>query len=61
MGRRLLKINDSAWLYAESHRTPMQVAMLATFSVPEGQPDFVGDLAKARPGHAKQLKPARRN
>ena len=44
MGRRLLKINDSAWLYAESHRTPMQVAMLATFSVPEDRPDFVGEL-----------------
>jgi WS/DGAT/MGAT family acyltransferase len=44
VGRKLLKINDSAWLYAESHRTPMQVAMLATFSVPEDQPDFVGDL-----------------
>jgi diacylglycerol O-acyltransferase len=44
VGRKLLKINDSAWLYAESHRTPMQVAMLATFSVPDGQPDFVGDL-----------------
>jgi WS/DGAT/MGAT family acyltransferase len=44
VGRRILKVNDSAWLYAESHRTPMQVAMLATFSVPEDQPDFVGDL-----------------
>lgn len=44
MGRKLLKVNDSAWLYAESHRTPMQVAMLATFSVPEDRPDFVGDL-----------------
>jgi diacylglycerol O-acyltransferase / wax synthase len=44
VGRKLLKINDSAWLYAESHRTPMQVAMLATFSVPEDRPDFVGDL-----------------
>jgi WS/DGAT/MGAT family acyltransferase len=44
VGRRLLKINDSAWLYAESHRTPMQVAMLATFSVPSDRPDFVGDL-----------------
>ena len=30
MGRKLLKINDSAWLFAESHRTPMQVGMLAT-------------------------------
>ena len=38
MGRRLLKVNDSAWLYAESHRTPMQVAMLATFAVPEDRP-----------------------
>ena len=44
MARKLLKINDSAWLYAESHRSPMQVAMLATFCMPEGQPDFVGDL-----------------
>jgi len=44
VGRRILKINDSAWLYAESHRTPMQVAMLATFSVPEDRPDFVGEL-----------------
>jgi diacylglycerol O-acyltransferase / wax synthase len=44
VGRKLLKLNDSAWLYAESHRTPMQVAMLATFSVPEDRPDFVGDL-----------------
>lgn len=44
MGRILLKANDSAWLYAESHRTPMQVAMLATFAVPEDRPDFVRDL-----------------
>lgn len=44
MSRKALKVNDSAWLYAESHRTPMQVAMLATFSVPEDQPDFVRDL-----------------
>jgi WS/DGAT/MGAT family acyltransferase len=44
VGRKLLKINDSAWLYAESHRTPMQVAMLATFAVPEDRPDFVGEL-----------------
>lgn len=44
MGRKLLKINDSAWLYAESHRTPMQVAMLATFCMPEDRPDFVGEL-----------------
>lgn len=44
MARKLLKINDSAWLFAESHRTPMQVGMLATFSVPEDQPDFVSNL-----------------
>jgi diacylglycerol O-acyltransferase len=44
MSRKVLKVNDSAWLYAESHRTPMQVAMLATFEVPEDRPDFVGDL-----------------
>jgi WS/DGAT/MGAT family acyltransferase len=44
VGRKLLRINDSAWLYAESHRTPMHVAMLATFAVPEDRLDFVGDL-----------------
>ncbi|MET3962449.1 diacylglycerol O-acyltransferase [Marmoricola sp. OAE513] len=44
MSRKVLKANDSAWLYAESHRTPMQVAMLATFRVPEDRPDFVRDL-----------------
>ena len=44
MARKLLKINDSAWLFAESHRTPMQVGMLATFRVPEGEPTFVQDL-----------------
>lgn len=40
----LLKINDAAWLLAEGHRTPMQVGMLATFTVPEDQPTFVADL-----------------
>ena len=44
MSRHVLKVNDSAWLYAESYRTPMQVAMLATFAVPPEQPDFVHDL-----------------
>ena len=44
MSRHALKVNDSAWLYAESYRTPMQVAMLATFAVPPDQPDFVRDL-----------------
>ncbi len=32
---KILKINDAAWLLAESHRTPMQVGMLATFTMPE--------------------------
>src|SRR3954463_12414555 len=31
----ILKINDAAWLYAETYRTPMQVGMLATFTMPE--------------------------
>jgi len=44
VGRRILKINDSAWLFADSHRTPMQVGMLATFAVPEDRPDFVSRL-----------------
>jgi diacylglycerol O-acyltransferase len=44
VSRKVLKVNDSAWLYAESHRTPMQVAMLATFAVPDDRPDFVRDL-----------------
>jgi WS/DGAT/MGAT family acyltransferase len=56
VGRKLLKLNDSAWLYAESHRTPMQVAMLATFSVPEDRPDFVGDLY-ARWREVRQFEP----
>jgi WS/DGAT/MGAT family acyltransferase len=44
VARTLLKINDSAWLFAESRRTPMQVGMLATFRVPAGEPTFVADL-----------------
>lgn len=31
----ILKINDAAWLFAESRRTPMHVGLLATFSMPE--------------------------
>ncbi|MDN5895954.1 MAG: wax ester/triacylglycerol synthase family O-acyltransferase, partial [Nocardioides sp.] len=46
MRRKLLKINDSAWLFADSHRTPMQVGMLATFRVPEQRPDFVSELVQ---------------
>lgn len=44
MARKLLKTNDSAWLFAESYRTPMQVGMLATFRVPDDRPTFVADL-----------------
>jgi len=44
LARKLLKTNDSAWLFAETHRTPMQVGMLATFRVPEDRPTFVTDL-----------------
>lgn len=32
---KILKLNDSAWLFAESRRTPMHVGMLATLSMPE--------------------------
>lgn len=42
---KLLKVNDAAWLLAESRRTPMHVGMLATFSLPEGADDsYLGDL-----------------
>lgn len=44
MSHKFLNTNDSAWLFAESHRTPMQVGMLATFTVPEDDPTFVADL-----------------
>ncbi len=36
---KVLKINDAAWLFAESRRTPMHVGMLATFSKPEDADD----------------------
>lgn len=32
---KILKVNDAAWLLAESHNTPMHVGILATFSMPE--------------------------
>lgn len=56
MARRLLKTNDSAWLFAETHRTPMQVGMLATFRVPEDRPTFVADLV-ARWRECRQFAP----
>ena len=41
----VLKINDAGWLYAESHRTPMHVGLLATFSKPEDADDcYLEDL-----------------
>lgn len=46
MARKFLKTNDSAWLFADSHRTPMQVGMLATFTLPEDSPTFVADLVE---------------
>lgn len=33
---KILRVNDAAWLLAESRRTPMHVGMLATFSMPVG-------------------------
>ncbi|QWC84246.1 wax ester/triacylglycerol synthase family O-acyltransferase [Nocardioidaceae bacterium] len=46
MARSFLKINDSAWIFADSLRTPMQVGMLATFEVPKDRPQFVADLVE---------------
>ena len=41
----VLKINDAGWLYAETYRTPMQVGVLATFSMPEDADDcYLEDL-----------------
>jgi WS/DGAT/MGAT family acyltransferase len=41
----VLKINDAGWLYAESHRTPMHVGLLATFAMPEDADDcYLEDL-----------------
>jgi WS/DGAT/MGAT family acyltransferase len=41
----VLKINDAGWLFAESHRTPMHVGLLATFSLPEDADDcYLEDL-----------------
>ncbi|GGF41356.1 putative diacyglycerol O-acyltransferase [Marmoricola endophyticus] len=42
-----LKLNDAAWLLADHYRTPMQVGVLATFTVPEDQPDFVAELVRS--------------
>ena len=42
---RILKINDAGWLFAETFRTPMQVGVLANFSMPEDADDcYLEDL-----------------
>lgn len=42
---QILKINDAGWLFAETFRTPMQVGMLANFSMPEDADDcYLEDL-----------------
>ena len=43
----MLKLNDAAWLFADHYRTPMQVGVLATFTVPDGDPDFVARLVRS--------------
>ena len=35
MSDKILKINDAGWLFAETFRTPMQVGVLANFTMPE--------------------------
>jgi WS/DGAT/MGAT family acyltransferase len=40
-----IKLNDAGWLYSDSYRTPMQVAMLAEFRPPaDGGPEWVSNL-----------------
>lgn len=42
---RLLKINDAGWIHAETFRTPMQVGVLANFTMPEDADDcYLEDL-----------------
>jgi diacylglycerol O-acyltransferase / wax synthase len=42
---QILKLNDAAWLHAETFRTPMQVGMLANFSMPDDAGDsYLEDL-----------------
>ncbi len=44
---QVLKINDSGWLLAETRATPMQVGLLATFSLPpDAEPSYLADLAE---------------
>ncbi len=42
---QILKINDAGWLFAETFRTPMQVGVLANFSMPDDADDcYLEDL-----------------
>ena len=45
MANQVLKINDAGWLHAETFRTPMQVGVLANFTMPEDAGDsYLEDL-----------------
>lgn len=45
VAEKILKINDAGWLYAETFRTPMQVGVLANFSMPDDADDcYLEDL-----------------
>jgi WS/DGAT/MGAT family acyltransferase len=53
----LLNLLDAAWLYVDSHETPMHVASLQIFSPPDGAPgDYVGRLV-AEFKNARRLSP----
>src|ERR1700712_2229920 len=42
---KILKVNDAAWLFAETRRTPMHVGMLATLSLPEdADENYLGNM-----------------
>ena len=42
---QILKINDAGWLFAETFRTPMQLGVLANFSMPDDADDcYLEDL-----------------
>jgi len=44
----VLKLNDAAWVLAETDRTPMQVGVLASFSMPDGAgPSYLEDLFRS--------------
>jgi WS/DGAT/MGAT family acyltransferase len=45
---KILKVNDAAWLLAESHNTPMHVGILATFSMPDDADEcYLEDMINA--------------